>query len=290
MRAAVFGRRVNKEVRPFIIELFKALNKYNIEFIVNEKLKDRMRTELLAETDTYPDQGKLHPEVDLVITMGGDGTFLDATSLVLQSGIPILGINLGRLGFLARHSKDQIEYLVSVLAEKKWTKQPRSVVQLFTERNLYGDENYALNEITVNRTDTTAMLTIHAYINNKYLNSYWADGLIVATPTGSTGYSMSCGGPIVMPGSKNFVITPIAPHNLATRPLVIPDDVTVSLRVEGRSKSFLTSLDSRIVKISKEDELVIKKGDFFIYIVDLGEIDYMTTLRNKLLWGLDRRN
>jgi len=147
-----------------------------------------------------------------------------------------------------------------------------------------------LNELTVNRTDSTAMITVHVYINDKYLNSYWADGLIIATPTGSTGYSMSCGGPIVMPGSKNFVITPIAPHNLATRPFVLPDDVTLRLCVEGRSSRFLASLDSRTVKITKKDELIVRKGSFFVYLADLGQTDYLTTLRNKLLWGLDRRN
>jgi len=291
MKAAIYGRTVNREVRPYIKELFEKLRLHRIEFTLNEKLKERIGDSFdISDINTYPDQGQLSNDIDLMITMGGDGTFLDASCLIMNSGIPVLGINLGRLGFLARHAKEDIASVVECLAKQQWTKSPRSVISLQTDKGLFGDKNFALNELTVNRTDSTAMITVHAYIDDVYLNSYWADGLIISTPTGSTGYSLSCGGPIVMPGSKNFVITPIAPHNLATRPFVIPDYSTIKLRVEGRSKRFLTSLDSRTVKISKGDELTIRKGDFFIYLVDLGNIDFMTTLRNKLLWGLDRRN
>jgi NAD+ kinase len=290
MRVAIFGRRVNKDVRPFIQDLFQLLIEHRIDFIVNELLKEKMRSDLLTDISTYHEHGVLGNEIDLMITMGGDGTFLDATKVVWQNEIPILGINLGRLGFLARNAKEDMRLIVELVAKRNWVRQPRSVIQVSANRDLWGEENYALNELTVNRTDSTAMITVHAYVNDKYLNSYWADGLIIATPTGSTGYSMSCGGPIVMPGSKNFVITPIAPHNLATRPLVLPDDVTLKLCVEGRSSRYLASLDSRTVKINKKDELTVRKGSFFIYLADLGQTDYLTTLRNKLLWGLDRRN
>ena len=204
--------------------------------------------------------------------------------------IPIIGVNTGRLGFLADVAKDQIPKTIKQLVNKRFSIDQRTLIKLETEQPLFGGLNFALNEVTISRKDTTSMITITTYINDQYLNSYWADGLIIATPTGSTGYSLSCGGPIVMPGSENFIITPIAPHNLNVRPLVISDKYEIKVKVEGRAKQFLVALDSRIQTMDAGLELTIKKESFKINMIETETQDFSSTLRNKLLWGLDKRN
>ncbi|MDG1146397.1 MAG: NAD kinase, partial [Flavobacteriales bacterium] len=218
------------------------------------------------------------------------GTILDATTLIRDSGIPIIGVNTGRLGFLADIAKDQIPKTIKQLVNKRYSIDQRTLLKLETEKPIFGELNFALNEVTISRKDTTSMITITTYLNDKFLNSYWADGLIISTPTGSTGYSLSCGGPIVMPGSNNFIITPIAPHNLNVRPLVISDEYELKVKVEGRANQFLIALDSRIETIDSSVELTIKKECFKINMIETDTQDFASTLRNKLLWGLDKRN
>jgi NAD+ kinase len=228
----------------------------------------------------------------MFISIGGDGTILRAATFVRKSNIPILGINAGRLGFLASIQKENIDAFLKMVIEKKYTISPRTLLSLSCSPSNSDIQNinFAMNEITVSRKDTTSMITIETYLNDEYLNSYWADGLIISTPTGSTGYSMSCGGPILTPNVKSLVITPIAPHNLNARPLVIPDETEIRLKVSGREENYLVSLDSRIASIQKESILVIKKTSFKINMVEIPEETFLKTLRNKLLWGEDKRN
>ncbi|MEL7160852.1 MAG: NAD kinase, partial [Bacteroidota bacterium] len=227
---------------------------------------------------------------DMVITLGGDGTILKAATLVRDSGIPILGINLGRLGFLARVEKSRLGDAIRYLAHGRFSTEERKMLYLESNLPVFGETPFALNDCTLLKRDTSSMITINTYINGAYLNSYWADGLIIATPTGSTGYSLSCGGPIVFPGSGNFVVTPVAPHNLNVRPIVISDDSVISFEVEGRADNFLCTLDSRFAKITSLHSLAVRKNDFGIQLVKLPDIDFQDTLRSKLSWGEDRRN
>jgi NAD+ kinase len=225
-----------------------------------------------------------------MLSLGGDGTFLETLSFVRDSEIPVLGINTGRLGFLATVAKSEINDAVEALAEKRFSIEKRSLLSVSGPKGIFGEVNYGLNELTVLKKDTSSMITINAFINGDYLNSYFADGLIIATPTGSTAYSLSCGGPLIMPGSENFVITPIASHNLNVRPFVISDNNVITLKVEGRSPNYLVTLDSRSEVIESSTELTIKKADFYAHLIKLENQSFFTTMRNKLLWGLDKRN
>jgi NAD+ kinase len=292
MRVAVYGKQFQKEVAHFVQELFQELEKANMEVLVFEPfynfLSQQMSMNLFL--GTYNTYEELKEGIDLFISVGGDGTILDATTLIRDTEIPIIGVNTGRLGFLADIAKDQIPKTIKQLVNKKFSIDQRSLLHLDTDIPIFGDLNFALNEVTISRKDTTSMITITTYINDQYLNSYWADGLIISTPTGSTGYSLSCGGPIVMPGSQNFIITPIAPHNLNVRPLVISDEYEIKVKVEGRASQFLVALDSRIQTIDAGIELTIKKEAFKINMVETETQDFASTLRNKLLWGLDKRN
>lgn len=228
---------------------------------------------------------------DFVVALGGDGTILRATTLVRDAGVPIVGINLGRLGFLASIEKAMIAETVTRLKAGYYEVEVRTMLQLVGERDLFGALPFALNDFTLLKRDTSSMITVHAYVNGDYLNSYWADGLIVATPTGSTGYSLSCGGPIVFPGSGNFVITPVAPHNLNVRPVVISDDAVVSFEVEGRADNFLATLDSRHAVITEADNpLAVRKNPYRTRLVRIGDHGFQRTIRGKLNWGADVRN
>lgn len=226
----------------------------------------------------------------LLLSIGGDGTFLDAVLYVRDSGIPILGINTGRLGFLANISVEETEEAVECICDGRYTTESRNLVRLQVENCDFPGFNYGLNEVSVHKTDVSSMLKIHAYIGETYLTTYWADGLIVATPTGSTAYSLSGGGPIVSPDCRNIILTPVCPHNLTMRSLVVPDDAVIRLKIEGRSGDFILSLDSRIERVKDICELVIAAGDFRINVVKLPGHNYYDTLRNKLGWGEDIRN
>ena len=292
MKVAVYGKQFQQEVAPFVHELFLELEKAHMEVLVYEPfynfLSQQIRLNLFL--GTYNSHNELKNDIDLFISVGGDGTILDATTLIRDSEIPIIGVNTGRLGFLADIAKDQIPKTIKQLINNRFSIDQRTLIRLETEQPIFGELNFALNEVTISRKDTTSMITITTYINDEYLNSYWADGLIIATPTGSTGYSLSCGGPIVMPGSDNFIITPIAPHNLNVRPLVISDKYEIKVKVEGRANQFLVALDSRIQTMDAGVELVIKKETFKINMIETDTQDFSSTLRNKLLWGLDKRN
>ena len=292
MKVAVYGKQFQQDVAPFVYELFIELEKAQMEVLVYEPFYNFLskQIDLNLFLGTYNSYEELKKNIDLFISVGGDGTILDATTLIKDSEIPIMGVNTGRLGFLADVAKDQIPKTIKQLINKKFSIDQRTLIKLETEKQLFGKLNFALNEVTISRKDTTSMITITTYINDQYLNSYWADGLIIATPTGSTGYSLSCGGPIVMPGSENFVITPVAPHNLNVRPLVISDKYVIKVKVEGRAKQFLVALDSRIQTLDAGIELTIKKESFKINMVETETQDFSSTLRNKLLWGLDKRN
>ena len=247
---------------------------------------------LKKEYATFETHSDLDISFDLMISIGGDGTILRAATFVRGSGIPILGINAGRLGFLAKVQKDNIEEFLQLVLDQKYTISERTLLQLECEPNnpSIGTLNFALNEVSVSRKDTTSMITIDTYLNGEYLTSYWADGLIIATPTGSTGYSLSCGGPVLTPDVQSWVVTPIAPHNLNARPLVIPDSTEIRLQVSGREANYMVSLDSRIATLNRNETLVIRKNPFTIRMVEIPEESFLTTLRSKLLWGEDKRN
>ncbi|MCH1437185.1 MAG: NAD kinase [Flavobacteriales bacterium] len=292
MKVAVYGKQFQPEVAPFVHELFVELEKANMEVLVYEPFYNFLSQQIKLNLflGTYNSYEELKENIDLFISVGGDGTILDATTLIRDTKIPIIGVNTGRLGFLADVAKDQIPKTIKQLVNKQYRIDQRTLIRLETEQEIFEGLNFALNEVVISRKDTTSMITITTYINDQYLNSYWADGLIISTPTGSTGYSLSCGGPIVMPASENFIITPIAPHNLNVRPLVISDKYEIKVKVEGRANQFLVALDSRIQTIDASVTLIIKKEDFKINMIETNSQDFSSTLRNKLLWGLDKRN
>lgn len=292
MRIAIYGRPTPDNVSEHIQFLFNKLEECAIEIVVYEPFYKFLNQQLnfSAAIKTFNSHTDLKNGVDYVFSLGGDGTFLETLIYVRNSGIPLLGINTGRLGFLANVAKTEISAAIDSLVQQKFTLETRALLSLDTKINLFGDVNYALNELTVMKKDSSAMVTVNAYINGEYLNSYFADGLIVATPTGSTAYSLSCGGPLVMPESQNFVITPIAPHNLNVRPLIISDNNIITLKIIGRSSQYLVSLDSRSETIDSSIELTLKKADFYIQLVKLENQSFFSTIRNKLLWGLDKRN
>jgi NAD+ kinase len=225
-----------------------------------------------------------------MISLGGDGTMLDAVTLVKDSGIPILGINFGRLGFLASISPDALQNAVEAIVNRTFVVDKRALIHLDSNEALFGDTPFALNEFAIHKRDISPMIKIHTYINGEFLNTYWADGLIVSTPTGSTGYSMSCNGPILFPDAASFVITPVAPHNLNVRPIVIPDTNVVSFEIEGRADQFICALDARKEIVDKTVQLAIRKEQFCVNLVRLNENSFLSTLRTKLTWGLDKRN
>lgn len=293
MKVAIFGQYYQNDTRPIIKDIFVFFNRNNVEIVIEEKfLKILYEEEIVGKKyNTFSSYKDLDSSFDILISIGGDGTILRSLTFVRDSGIPILGVNAGRLGFLAKVQKENIESFLKVVIEKKYSISERTLLTVECSPGTPEiDINFAMNEVSVNRKDTTSMITIETYLNGEYLNSYWADGLIISTPTGSTGYSLSCGGPILTPDVKGLVITPIAPHNLNARPLVIPDDTEIKLRVSGREEQYLVSLDSRIVSINNNSELTIKKTPFKINMVEFPEETFLKTLRNKLLWGEDKRN
>jgi len=227
---------------------------------------------------------------DFILSLGGDGTMLKAAAQACEARVPLLGINLGRLGFLSSVEKMHVNQAIDKLAAGQYIIEERSMLAVTGNKPLFGDQPYALNDFTLHKRDTSSMISIHTFIDDEFLNTYWADGLIVATPTGSTGYSLACGGPIIFPGSRSFVITPIAPHNLNMRPLVIRDDVRISFAIEGRAENFLCTMDSRYESITDEYKITIHKAAYTTRLVVLEGMRYMATMREKLLWGLDKRN
>lgn len=294
MKVAIYGQYYQNSTEPIIRDIFVFFNKNNVEMVIEDAfLKILYDKQIVAKPyATFHSHTELDRSFDMLVSIGGDGTILRAAALVGDLGIPILGVNAGRLGFLASVQKENIADFLQLVLEKKYTISKRTLLSLrcIPENKTIKAINFAMNEISVSRKDTTSMITIDTYLNDEFLNSYWADGLIIATPTGSTGYSMSCGGPILTPDVKSLVITPIAPHNLTARPLVIPDKTEIRLKVSGREENYLVSLDSRITSIKNESTLIIKKTPFKINMIEISGETFLKTLRNKLLWGEDKRN
>jgi NAD+ kinase len=294
MKVAIYGQYYQNSTEPIIKDIFVFFNRNSVEMVIESEFLAMLYDRKIVEKQykTFSSHTELDGSFDMLISIGGDGTMLRAATLVRDSGIPLLGVNAGRLGFLASVQKENIANFLQLVIEKKYTISPRSLLSLqcIPKNEDISELNFALNEISVSRKDTTSMITIETDLNDEYLNSYWADGLIIATPTGSTGYSMSCGGPILTPHVESFVITPIAPHNLNARPLVIPDSTEIRLRVSGREEFYLVSLDSRIASVRNESVLTIKKTPYKINMVEIMGETFLKTLRNKLLWGEDKRN
>lgn len=292
MKIAIFGQYYQNDTRPIIRNIFEFFE--NKADLIIEKAFLQILFDEKIVTENYPTfSNNLElKEIDLLLSIGGDGTILRAATFVRDLGIPILGINAGRLGFLAKVQKENIESFLQMVLNREYTLSQRTLVKLSTSPSHADIEslNFALNEITVNRKDTTSMITIETFLNGEYLTSYWADGLIISTPTGSTGYSLSCGGPVITPDASVFVITPIAPHNLNARPLIIPDNTIIELKITGRENQFLTSLDSRIATLDSKTTLRIEKTDFKINMVEIPQESFLKTLRKKILWGEDKRN
>lgn len=293
MQVVVFSKLAKDEDLPHIQELFDVLHDENITSYVHAPFLQQLRGDIQFRRDVGVFEGYLDLTVkrfDFFITLGGDGTILDAFTYVRGSEVPIVGINLGRLGFLASIEKKRIREAIILLKRGMYTLEERGSIYLESNFPLFDETPFALNDCTLLKRDTSSMITVHTYINGAYLNSYWADGIIVATPTGSTGYSLSCGGPVIFPDSGNFVITPVAPHNLNVRPIVISDDSIVSFEIEGRAENFLCTLDSRFEMVTAAHQLAVRKNDFKLKLVQLYDVGFLDTIRNKLAWGVDTRN
>ncbi len=293
MKVAIYSRGVDIDQQQSLNALLLELNRYDTtiyvyaDLITKFNLKAALGKETLIPFTSISD---LINQVDCLISVGGDGTVLDAVTIVGDTHIPILGINYGRLGFLATISKDELSIMVEALVNRSYIIEKRSLLHLDADLPIFGGAPYALNEFAIHKRDTSPMIKIHTYLNGEFLNSYWADGIIVSTPTGSTGYNMSCNGPILFPDSASFVITPVAPHNLNVRSIVVPDSSVISFEVEGRTEELICAMDARKEIVPKQIQLAIKKENFMVHFIRLNENSYLTTLRTKLTWGLDKRN
>lgn len=292
MRVAVYGKKITKQTIPVFQQFLAVLAQFGWKPVLEKELKEHLvkKAGLGQDAEVFSSSRDLKSGIDLAFSIGGDGTFMKTVSYIRDSGVPILGINTGRLGFLANVSSELLEEAMEQVRRKAFEYQLRSLLRVETERKLFGEENIALNELTVHKKDTSSMITVHAFLDEKYLNSYWADGLIVSTPTGSTAYSLSCGGPIVTPGCQVHILTPIAPHNLNVRPMVVPDKMPVRLTVEGRERNYLISLDGLSKSLRQGEEVVLHKADYMINVIKFEDNNFLDTIRNKMLWGIDKRN
>lgn len=293
MKVAIYGQQYQKEAISYVLELLAELQRKKVEVCMErDYLAALQQHEKLPDYPIFTHDEGLDNSFELFISLGGDGTILRAVTYVGDLGIPIVGINTGRLGFLSLFKKHEVNELVKAFTSGDYEVTERSLVAIETDFDIpkFQGRLYALNEVTVARKDTTSMITVETWLNDEYLTSYWSDGLIVSTPTGSTGYSLSCGGPVLMPDVKSLVLTPIAPHNLNARPLVISDDTVIRLKVSGREDFHLVSLDSRVATLKNGREIIIKKADFTVKMVSFSAQSFLNTIRTKLLWGQDQRN
>lgn len=293
MKVAIYGRTTEKILPPVLQGLFDKLEKNGCELLIGTEYLKYLESQFTLGKRVKPldDFNSIRGQADFLLSLGGDGTILETIAYVRNSGIPILGVNTGRLGFLAGVTVEEaVEHAVERLKERKFSIDKRSLLKLETKQNLFGEINFALNEFTVQRKETSSMITVHVSINGEFLNSYWADGLIIATPTGSTAYSLSCGGPLMVPDAKSFVITPLSPHNLNVRPLIVPEDSVITLKLEGRNPHHLATLDVRFEIFNEEMELTIRKEDFKISLIRFSDHHFFNTIREKLIWGHDARN
>ena len=293
MKVAIYGQSFPGYDITCVIELLEELQTLNAEISIEEDFIHLITdVHTLNAYKTFNQNKGLDNSFDMFVSFGGDGTMLRAITYVRDIGIPIVGVNTGRLGFLSTFKKEDVRKVASEFVLGNFSIVERTLVEICLDDDVeeFGNINFALNEITISRKDTTSMITVETYLNGEYLTSYWADGLIVSTPTGSTGYSLSCGGPVIAPSTKSLVLTPIAPHNLNARPFVIPDNTEIKLKVYGREENHLVSLDSRIATIPNEKEIVVKKANFSINLLEYKSESFLRTLRNKMLWGEDKRN
>ena len=293
MRVAIYSRGIDLDQRQSLNALLLELHKHDIAICIFQDLLQKFNLIAPAGKEAYSpftSSYDLPDNIDCLISLGGDGTVLDAVTLVGDSNIPILGINYGRLGFLASISKDELTLMVDALMNRTYVIEKRALIHLDANIPVFGSTPYGLNEFVIHKRDTSPMIKIHTYLNGEFLNSYWADGLIVSTPTGSTGYNMSCNGPILFPDSASFVITPVAPHNLNVRSIVVPNTSVISFEIEGRTEELICALDARKEIVPKSIELALKQELFSVSFIRLNENSYLTTLRSKLTWGLDKRN
>lgn len=292
MKAAVYSRVFEDEQQKDVQLFFNELAIQKIEPVIYrdffEQIKNKI--DLPADTAIFSDSDDLTEETEFIISLGGDGTLLDTITMVKGKPVAIMGINFGRLGFLASIGREQVQVAVKAIANRTYVVDNRTLIHVDASIPMFGNVPYALNEFSIHKRDVASMIKIHTYLNGEFLNTYWADGLLVATPTGSTGYSLSCNGPIVFPDSGSFVITPVAPHNLNVRPIVVPDNNIISFEIESRSDQIICALDARREIVSKNVQLAVKKESFDVHLVRLSENNFLQTLRNKLTWGLDKRN
>lgn len=291
MKIGVHGKDFTRQSAPFIERIFENLTRQKIDIVVSSRFQKNLRLAQFRKFrfKTYEPGDNLR-SFELFFSLGGDGTLLESVTHIGKTGVPIFGINTGRLGFLATVGIEEIDEAMEMIFERNYSIDERALLRLDSDRDLFSGFNFALNDFTLVKKDSSSMITVHTYVDGELLNSYWADGIIVATPTGSTGYSLSCGGPLVFPKSSNFVITPVSPHNLTVRPIVVPDQSEISFRVEGRSKKFIVSLDSRMETVDESVKLKVRKADIRVNLVQLKGQHYFKTLRQKLNWGLDARN
>ena len=292
MKIAIYSRGIDNNQMPAINVLLNELASLGAEPVFFQDFFNQVYASINTDCkySTFNSSEDMEADIDCMISLGGDGTLLDTVTLVKDSGIPVLGVNYGRLGFLANIGKEELHSALEALANRKYVLDKRTLIHLDANIPLFGETPYALNEFSLHKKDSSPMIKIHTYLNGEFLNTYWADGLIVATPTGSTGYSLSCNGPVVFPDSASFVITPVAPHNLNIRPIIVPDDNIISFEIEGRTDGFLCTLDSRREIVTKEIQLAVKKESFGVNLIRLNENNFLQTLRSKLSWGLDKRN
>jgi NAD+ kinase len=292
MKVAIYSRVIEYEQQSGVQRLFDELIRQHLQPVIYQPFLEQIGSAFVLPSDigSFRESSDLDDSIEFLISLGGDGTLLDTVSLVRDKNIPVVGINFGRLGFLASIGKEELATAVTALANRTFVVDKRSLIHLDANRPLFGDVPYGLNEFAIHKTDTSPMIKIHTYLNGEFLNTYWADGLIVATPTGSTGYSLSCGGPVVFPESTSFVITPVAPHNLNVRPIVVPDNNIISFEVEGRAENFICVLDSRKEIVDKQVQLAVRSESFTLSLIRLNENNFLQTLRGKLSWGLDTRN
>jgi NAD+ kinase len=291
MKVAIHGRKLKAEALPHIQDMFDELHRLGIQVWLSKAFHNQIKSMPvnLGNFSVYKSKIDLQ-HVQFFFSIGGDGTLLDSVTEVGELEIPIVGINTGRLGFLATTAKEQVKKAINDLKSNSYTIDKRALVRLESDIDLFEGVNFGLNEIAILKKDTSSMITVHTFINGEFLNSYWADGLIIATPTGSTGYSLSCGGPVVLPRSSNFVLTPVSPHNLAVRPMIVSDKSTITFEVECRAKNVLVSIDSRSATVSAKKSLAVVKENFSAKLVMFDGYSFFETLRQKLNWGVDARN
>jgi NAD+ kinase len=292
MNVAIYSRGVDLDQQQSLIDLIAELDQHGITIHIYADLVKKFNLTSLVSTPmiAFESSLDLNNHIDCLISLGGDGTVLDAITLVGDTLIPILGINYGRLGFLATISKDELSVMVEALVNRSYVIDKRTLLHIDSSIPVFNSTPFALNEFAIHKRDTSPMIKIHTYLNGEFLNSYWADGLIIATPTGSTGYNMSCNGPILFPESSSFVITPVAPHNLNVRSVVVPDSSVISFEIEGRTDELICALDARKEIVPINIQIAVKKENFCAHFIRLNENSYLTTLRTKLTWGLDKRN